>query len=291
MKSSIKKTEQLADTLVIIGVGLLGGSIAIAARERGLVNRVIGVGRSQERLDQAVAAGILDQGTTVSIDAVKQADLVIVCTPVDCIAQEVIAIHPHLSETCIVTDVGSTKGVICQQIDDALGTGTHRFIGSHPLAGSEKTGFEASTSDLFEHAAVVITPQQETLPDRTEHLNRFWAALGANVILMDPKAHDKTLAMTSHLPHLVASALAASVQEKDLPLAATGYGDTTRIAAGDPQLWTSIFLQNQSAMLEVAQEFQQRLSTLIEAVEVGNADRLSSLLEAGKRHRDHWKKK
>ncbi len=291
MNSLRKQSEPLAETILVVGVGLLGGSIATASRERGLAKRIIGVGRNQQRIDQAIAAGILDAGTTDLAEAAKQAELVIFCTPVDCIAKDVIAIHPHLSENCIVTDVGSTKGEICQQVDIALGKGKHQFIGSHPLAGSEKTGFEHSSSDLFEQAAVVITPQSETPKSRTDFLVQFWTAIGATVHLMDPQTHDRTLAMTSHLPHLVASALAASVKQEDLPLAATGYADTTRIAAGDPELWTSIFLQNSTAMLEAAQEFQQQLATLIDAIEQGNQNRLSELLETGKRQRDSWKNK
>jgi len=291
MNTLSKQSEPLAETLLVVGVGLLGGSIATASRERGLAKHIIGVGRSEQRINQAVAAGILDAGTTDLAKAAKQADLIIFCTPVDCIARDVIAVHPYLSESCIVTDVGSTKGEICQQVDVALGKGKHQFIGSHPLAGSEKTGFEHSSSHLFEQAAVVITPQSETPESRTELLVQFWTAIGAKIYLMSPEAHDKTLAMTSHLPHLVASALAASVKEKDLPLAATGYADTTRIAAGDPELWTSIFLQNSTAMLEATQEFQQQLSTMIEAIKQGNQDHLAALLETGKQQRDSWKKK
>ncbi len=291
MNTPSKQSEPLAETLLVVGVGLLGGSIATASRERGLAKHIIGVGRSEQRINQAIAAGILDAGTTNLAKAAEQADLIIFCTPVDCIARDVIAIHPHLSESCIVTDVGSTKGEICQQVDTALGKGKHQFIGSHPLAGSEKTGFEHSSSDLFEQAAVVITPQSETPESRTELLVQFWTAIGAKIHLMSPEAHDKTLAMTSHLPHLVASALAASVKEKDLPLAATGYADTTRIAAGDPELWTSIFLQNSTAMLEATQEFQQQLKAMIEAIKQGNQDHLAALLETGKQQRDSWKKK
>ncbi len=283
-------SEPLADTIVIVGVGLLGGSIALASRERGLAKQIVGVGRSAQRIEQAVAAGILDAGTTDLAEAAKQADLVIFCTPVDSIAQGVIAINPYLPENCIVSDVGSTKGEICRQIDAELGKGKHRFIGAHPLAGSEKTGFEHSSSRLFEQAAVVITPQDETTKSCTDFLVQFWSAMGARIHLMSPESHDKTLAMTSHLPHLVASALAATIQKKDLPLAATGYADTTRIAAGDPELWTSIFLQNSSATLQAIREFQHQLEEMTEAIRQRNSRQLASQLETGKRLRDSWRK-
>ncbi len=289
MNSSSDHTEPFVKTMLVVGVGLLGGSIAAAAKERQLAERIIGVGRSKQRIDQAVEAGILDTGTTDLEMAANQADLIIFCTPVDCIAQGMISIHPHLRDDCLVTDVGSTKKEICQQIDNALGKGKHQFVGSHPLAGSEKTGFEHSSPQLFEQAAVVITPQSETSEFRTNFLVRFWAALGAKTYLMSPENHDKTLAMTSHLPHLVASALAATVKEKDLPLAATGYADTTRIAAGDPELWTSIFLQNSTAMLEAAEEFQQQLTAMIDAIRQGEQEQLTELLETGRMQRNSWK--
>jgi len=287
MKELTPSEKQPAGSLVIVGLGLIGGSIALAARQRRLFKHIVGVGRDAARLQQAQSAGLIDAFSLDETAVVAQARLVVVCTPVSCIADDVVRLAPHLAEEAVITDAGSTKQNICQRIDAALGAG-HRFVGSHPLAGSEKSGFEHARADLYEGATCVVTPAAQGVPALTPIISEFWTSLGAQVQIMSAPEHDLALAMTSHLPHLVASALASSVPEKDLSLAATGFADTTRIAAGNPELWTSIFMENSGAMLQAAAEFQHRLETLIAAIRDQQPDRLSALLTAGKRRRDGW---
>lgn len=288
MQASPAPIGSLGRTIVIVGVGLIGGSIARAVRQRQLFERIIGVGRNPERLASAVRQGLIDQAESDLATAVREADLVVVCTPVERIVEDVLSLYACLPETGVVTDAGSTKARICQGIAEQLGE-ENRFCGAHPLAGSEKSGFEHASANLFEGATVVLTPHAETAPWVTERVTTFWRALGGQLTVMDAVEHDLVLAMTSHLPHLVSSALAASVSERDLPLAASGFGDTTRIAAGDPALWTAIFMENAEGTLKAAEEFQQRFETLLNALRDRQPERLQSLLTAAKRHRDLWR--
>ncbi len=288
MQASPVPVGSLGRTIVIVGVGLIGGSIARAVRERQLYERIIGVGRNPQRLDQAVQQGILDQAESDPAVAAQEADLVVVCTPVERIAADVLSLYPSLPKQGVVTDAGSTKESICKSIAEKLGAG-NRFCGAHPLAGSEKSGFEHASANLFEGATVVLTPRPETAPWVTERVTTFWQALGGLFTVLDAVEHDHVLALTSHLPHLVSSALAASVTERDLPLAASGFGDTTRIAAGDPALWTAIFMENAEGTLKAAEEFQRRFETLLNALRDRHPERLQSLLSAAKRHRDLWR--
>jgi len=278
-----------ARTLVVIGLGLIGGSIAKAARQRGLFQSVIGVGRDPERMQQAVAAGVVDEGSTDATEAVSNASIVVVCTPVDLIASEVVRLQRFLPADALVTDVGSTKARLCRQIHEQLPEGS-QFLGSHPLAGSEKTGFENAREDLLDGACVVVTPDEQTSVADVERIEQFWKALGGRVSRMSPEEHDERLARTSHLPHLAAAALAGVVREEDLPLAATGFGDTTRVAAGDPSLWTAIFLENASATLAATELYLQQLSEFKTAIENQDAGRITELLQQGKNRRDKWER-
>ncbi|MCG6156124.1 prephenate dehydrogenase [Rubinisphaera margarita] len=274
--------------LAICGVGLIGGSIARAARSRGVVSEVIGIGKNQARLQKAVEQGVIDRGSTEPESAAAQADLIIICTPVDLIASQVAQMLPHMRDSATITDAGSVKGEIVRELQ-AEGIDASQYVPGHPLAGSDKTGFEFADPDLFEKATIVLTPTAETADIHTRRVRTFWQALGGNVLTMQPEEHDSVLAMTSHLPHLVAAALAAAVQEDHLRLASSGFRDSTRIAAGDPELWTSIFRQNAAATLAAAREFQEKLTHLITAIEQDNADELKALLAEGKCRRDAWR--
>ena len=287
MKTIASATGKLGTTIVIVGVGLIGGSIARAVRSRGLFERIIGVGRNPQRLQQAVEQGVIDEYACHGSEAAAQADLIVVCTPVEQIAEDVLELHACLPAGGVITDAGSTKGGICRRVRDGLETG-HRFVGAHPLAGSEKSGFEYAQADLFEEAVVILTPDDSTAPFAAERVAEFWSSLGGRLVTMGAAEHDLILAMTSHLPHLVSSALAASVTERGLPLAATGFGDTTRIAAGDPRLWTSIFMENADATIHAAEEFLLRFQALLSALKDRQPERLHSLLSTGKQHRDLW---
>ncbi|HCS54521.1 prephenate dehydrogenase/arogenate dehydrogenase family protein [Rubinisphaera sp.] len=287
MKPVSEKPELSVQTLAIRGVGLIGGSIAKAARKARIVQEIIGIGRDEARLQKAVEHQIIDRFETDSKLAASQADLIVVCTPVDCIAQDIIQLHSGLRPEALITDAGSVKEQIVREVAEKLGAG-HRYLGSHPLAGSEKTGFEHAEADLFQNAVVVLTPEEQSSKNDLKFLETFWKSLGGKITIMSPAEHDRALAATSHLPHLIAAALASSVPEDQLPLAATGFGDTTRIASGDPHLWTSIFCQNSNGTLAAAKEFQQQLNALLDAVEAKDTDKINTLLKAAKTRRDLW---
>lgn len=270
--------------IAVVGVGLIGGSIAAAVKARMPAARVIGVGRRHQRLADAQAAGLLDEITTSVAEAARESSLLVVCTPVDSIArfaaEALDAGHPDL----LVTDGGSVKQAICDPLPDQPGPGGC-FVGSHPLAGSEKQGFEFSSASLFEDRLCVITPPEGLERQWVERLTSFWGGLGARVLEMSAAAHDVALSETSHLPHLVASALAVTLQSANQPFTATGFRDTTRIAAGDPELWSAILLANARAMLDSMDRLDQTLSRFREAIERGDADRLKLLLAEGKTNR------
>jgi prephenate dehydrogenase len=270
-------------TIAVVGVGLIGGSIAAAVRQRGVAGRIIGVGRSGARLDAARRTGLIDVAATDLVDA-AEADLVIVCTPVDRIAADVLSIAPALAAASLITDVGSTKGAICRDVFASLPPPV-RFVGSHPLAGSEKGGWEHSDAALFEERVCVVTPVEETPPDVLDRVSAFWRALGLRVRCMTPEDHDRALAVTSHLPHLAASALASLLTEGEADLAATGFRDTTRIAAGDPDLWTAIFLQNGEPVVDQASLLIEQLREFQRAIRNGDEARIRQLLEEGRQGR------
>jgi prephenate dehydrogenase len=271
-------------TLTVVGVGLLGGSIALAARQRRIAGRIVGCDRSEDVLQRAGNTHMLDAATTDLEDAVRDADLVVFCTPVDRIAAQVVQAASVCRPGVILTDVGSTKSGIVRALAGKLPPGA-TFIGSHPLAGSEKTGPEHARADLLENRLVVVTPV-EVHPGAVARLMAFWHALGASVMPMLPEEHDRALAMTSHLPHVVASALAGVLPEHWRWLTATGFRDTTRIAAGSPEMWQAIFLANRESILEALDRYRDRLDRYREALAAGDADAILQLWLEGKQVRD-----
>jgi len=273
------------DTLTIIGVGLIGGSIGLATRRRNLVRQVCGVGRSQAAIETALSIGAIDSGLLSPVNAVEDADLVVVCTPVDQIASEILRIAPSCRPGTIITDTGSTKAMIVESIVNKMPRGVH-FIGGHPLAGSEKSGVEYADSDLFRERVCVLTPTESTHADALQKLSEFWQALGSRVRLMSPEEHDQAVAMTSHLPHVIASALAGVLPDDLRELTASGFRDTTRIAAGDPALWQAILSQNRSALLKALDILRGRLELFNVALENDHSSQLTDLLGDGKRRRD-----
>lgn len=273
------------EKLVIVGVGLLGGSIAKAALARGAARHVVGVGRNAERLADAERSGVITSGSTDLSTACRDADLIVVCTPVDQIADHVIDAATACNRPTLITDAGSTKGNIVAALPATLPGGC-RFVGSHPLAGSEKTGFEHATADLFVRRNVIVTPTAAADVSDVARLEAFWTALGARVILLSPDDHDRAVAATSHAPHLIAAALALATAGEHLPLAASGWLDTTRIAAADPAIWQPIFAANRSHVLKALDSFEKTLSELREAMEQQNPSQLVHLLKAAKQSRD-----
>lgn len=287
MSASSQNLFPVVNCLAIRGVGLIGGSVALAARKQGVARKIIGIGTHAGRLQRAVDLGVIDEFTTDPEEGASQAEVIVVATPVDCIAHDVIRMHRTLPDTGWMTDAGSVKEQIVRQIGQELGEG-HRFIGAHPLAGSEKTGFENARSDLYEGAMVVLTPDPETESRFTQSAQHFWQALGAKVVEMSASEHDQILARTSHLPHLVSAAMAAQIRPSDFPFASTGFGDTTRIAAGDPDLWTAIFRLNREATLASGQLFLQTVQDFLEAIKQDDQTTLQELLKNSKQLRDGW---
>ena len=273
------------DTLTIVGVGLIGGSLGLAARQRGLARRVVGAGRQQATLDQAQRLGAIDEGGLDVALAVRRAEVAVFCTPVDRIAGQVLEAAPGCAPGTLLTDAGSTKADIVGAVEGRLPAGV-AFVGSHPLAGSEKRGPVYARADLFEGRLTVVTRTPRTEPAALERTCDFWRALGARVKVMGPEEHDQALALTSHLPHLVAAALAGVLPPELHELTATGFRDCTRVAAGDPELWSAIFLQNRPALADALGLIQDRLLDFKRALLAADRPTLDALLAQARKVRD-----
>jgi prephenate dehydrogenase len=271
------------DTVAIVGVGLIGGSIGLALRERKLARQVIGIGRRQNSLDAARKIGAIHQGVTTLAAGVAEAQLIVVATPVDTVSERVIQAAAVAPPGCLITDAGSTKETIVATVDAGLAhrRSGPRFVGSHPLAGDHRTGPEHARADMFDGRTVVVTPSEHTRPAAVTEASGFWQSMGANVVTMPPEKHDAALAMTSHLPHLVAIALAAATPQEFLQLTAGGWRDTTRIAGADPKLWQPIFASNRERVLDALDVLSKKIESLREALDQGDYETLTSILEAG----------
>lgn len=286
------------ETVAIIGVGLIGGSIALAVQQRGLARRIIGVVRRPETVSDLASRQIVTHCTTDLSEGVREADLVVVCTPVDTVAEYVLQAFRFAPAHALVTDAGSTKSRIVAEVEAGWKhlseTGLARmefaakcrFVGSHPLAGSEKSGHAYANPQLFAGRWVILTPTEHTCPDASERVAQFWEGLGARIQFMSPRDHDRALAFTSHLPHLVASALSGILPRKWADLAASGFLDTTRIAASLPEIWAPIFLHNREAVLEALAQLESRLQEFRHTLENLDREKLFKLLSEGKACRD-----
>jgi prephenate dehydrogenase len=273
------------ETLTIVGVGLIGGSIGLAARRRQLARHILGAGRQQASLDRAMAVGAIDAGLLDASAAVHRADIAVFCTPVDQIVDQVLAAAPGCRPGTLLTDAGSTKAAIVQELEPRMPAGV-AFVGSHPLAGSEKRGPDHADARLFEGRLTLVTRTPYTDPAALERTTGFWEALGARVLVIDPEEHDRAVAMTSHLPHLLAAALAGVLPPELRELTATGFRDTTRVAAGDPSLWMAIFVQNRAAVLEALRLVDGCLDQFRAALEAGDGQLVHALLTRAKKVRD-----
>jgi len=270
-----------AETVAIVGVGLLGGSIAAAIKARRLVRNVVGVGRNAQRLVRAQQAGLIDAFATDVTEAGRQADFVVVCTPVDRVVDDVRLAVADCPDGLLVTDVGSVKGSICGRLKDLSGPRT-AFVGSHPLAGSEKSGFEHASLDLLDRAVCIVTPTETAGVASVRRVCDFWTALGMAVVQLTPQEHDCIVAQTSHVPHVVAAALALLPAAEHGQFVASGFTSTTRVAAGDPDLWRAILAQNSDAVVEYLDQFASRLAEFRAALAQQNEDELRKLLTTAK---------
>lgn len=269
-------------TIAIIGVGLLGGSIGKAALSRGVVRRVIGIHRDGDPVGQAIALGATTSQTYVIEEGVVDADLIFVCTPAGAVVEKARLVARHCPPHAVITDVASTK----ERIVAELAGLPIPFVGGHPLAGSHSSGVEAARADMFEGERILTTPAAHTDEHALDFVESFWHSLGARVMRMSPEQHDLTMAATSHLPHWLASALAAVTPRDCLSFAASGWKDTTRVAAGNTEVWRDIFLQNRDQVLHAHAGFVQMLQRFQRALEQNDAQALVDLLEQGKQIRD-----
>jgi prephenate dehydrogenase len=279
--------------VTIVGVGLLGGSIGLALRRRRLAGRVVGQVRRKASIAECERAGAVDEATTDLRRAVESADLVILCTPIARMAELAREMAPALKPGALVTDVGSVKAAVVEVMEPILAGSKSVFIGSHPMAGSEKSGVSAARADLFESAVCVVTPVAASPAPQVAALEDFWSALGGVPLRLAPEAHDELVARSSHLPHVVAAELANYVLSPVHPkeqarLCATGFRDTTRIASGLPDLWRDICLANHRNLARVLGVFIEDLQEFQLALEKGDAATVEEFFAKARERRDAW---
>jgi len=268
--------------LALIGVGLIGGSLARALREHGAVSHVVGCGRDAGNLHRALELGVIDEATHDPLEAVRGADMVVIAVTLGATGDIFARIAPGLGTDTIVTDVGSAKRCVIDAARAHLSQGCARFIAGHPIAGAEHSGVEAARADLYVRHRVILTPVTENLPAAHATVRRMWETTGADVYDMDADLHDEVLAATSHLPHLLAYALVNCLLDLDTPVnvfdfAAGGFRDFTRIASSNPAMWRDISMANRTALLAVCDRFEHTLAALRGAIEAGD----DAAVEAG----------
>jgi cyclohexadieny/prephenate dehydrogenase / 3-phosphoshikimate 1-carboxyvinyltransferase len=281
------------DRVAIIGLGLIGGSLAAAMRARGLARTIVAGSRSERTLDRGKLLGLIDDGSTDLASAVRGADLVFLAVPVSSMADTMAQMAPGLSSTVIITDGGSVKGKVIDAANHALPQHVSRFVPGHPIAGKEKSGVDAADASLYQNHRVILTPTAETDPEAVEKVRALWVAVGAEVLTMAPDEHDRVLAETSHLPHLLAFSLVDTLARQGDSLdifryAAGGFRDFTRIASSDPLMWHDIFRENRDSVLHAVDLFQQGLASFRQAVEQGDSDTLMAIMTRANSARAHF---
>ncbi|MEN9575364.1 MAG: hypothetical protein RL514_3219 [Verrucomicrobiota bacterium] len=279
--------------VALVGVGLLGGSLGLALKQRRLAGRVEGYVRRDASIAECERLGVVDRATTDLLAAVRDADLVVFCTPLaqmQALAEQSVA---ALKPGALITDVGSVKGSVVAELEPLFRpTGAH-FIGSHPMAGGERTGPAAARADLFEQAVCIVTPGAKTPAKLAQQMEDFWVAVGGRPLRLAPDQHDSLVARSSHLPHVVAAELANYVLSPAHPreqpaLCATGFRDTTRIAGGSPEMWRDIALANRKHLARALGVFIEDLQEFQLALEAGDAKAMDEFFETAKHRRDQW---
>jgi cyclohexadieny/prephenate dehydrogenase len=268
------------DRIALIGFGLIGGSIARAAREQGLAKEIVTTARSAKTRERVMELGIVDRVVESNAEAAQSADLVILCIPVGACGPVAAEIAGHLKPGAIISDVGSVKASVVKDMAPHLPASVH-FVPAHPVAGTEHSGPDSGFAELFINRWCILTPPEGTDANATEKLRAFWAAIGAKVEVMTPEHHDMVLAITSHLPHLIAYTIVGTADELEgvtqsevLKFSAGGFRDFTRIAASDPTMWRDVFLANKEAVLEMLGTFNEDLSKLTRAIRRGDGEAL-----------------
>lgn len=267
--------------LSVVGLGLLGGSAAKAARERGLAQEIVAVGRRPDRLAPAVADGTVDRATTDLAEGVGEADFVLFSVPVATLETLLAETWTLAPEGAVLTDVGSTKAAIVGTAERLGRSRPLAFVGGHPMAGSEQSGYRASRADLFVSATVILTPTGETDQAAVKRVGEFWEAMGGRVVTLEPDVHDRVVAAVSHLPHLLAYTLVDAVMRFEpsaLDFAGWGFKDTTRIAAADPQVWREIFQVNRAALADTLTAFRASLDRFEQLTKAQDSNGLEQAL-------------
>ena len=267
-------------TLAILGLGLLGGSIAAVARQRSAVSRIVGWSNQEQTRLLALERGLTDASEPTPADAVRDADLVVVCTPVGAIPQVLALIARELKPGAVVTDVGSTKRSIVTAGERLIVGDNVAFVGSHPMAGSERSGLDAATAGLLDGRLCLVTPTDRTPADAVARVEQFWQSLGMRVARANPADHDRLLADVSHLPHLLAAAIVALPDARGLSFAGQGFRDLTRIAGGDAGLWRDILMDNKESVIRALDRLLANLRDYRTALQASDAGKIESLLAA-----------
>jgi prephenate dehydrogenase len=281
----------LVPKLAIVGVGLIGGSLALALKAAGVVGEVVGIGRSLANLEKALELGVVDGITQDPAEGVADADLVFLATPVLTLTEMASRVLPHMKPGAVLTDGGSVKGSVARAIEPLVPKGVH-FVPGHPIAGTEKSGAEAAFATLYHRRRCILTPTAQTDPAALRLVRRVWETAGCEVVEMDVEKHDRILGAISHLPHMVAYSLVNAVSSYDryeeniLEYSAGGFRDFTRIASSDPTMWRDIALTNRDALLEMIERFESSLAELKEDIRGEKRDRLYDFFLRSKQSRD-----
>lgn len=279
------------DKLAVVGVGLIGGSLALALKEAGAVGHVVGVGRGLANLETALKLGVVDSFTQDLAEGVTGADVVFLATPVQSLGTVAAQAMPHLKPGAILTDGGSVKQAVIDAIEPHLRDDVH-FVPGHPIAGTENSGAEAAFATLYRDRRCILTPTERTRQDALEHIRQMWQLVGSQVVIMEVDKHDRVLAAISHLPHMVAYALVNAVgaydryDENILEYSAGGFRDFTRIASSDPTMWRDIALTNRDALIEMMGQFERFFAELKEDVAIASDERLFEFFRRSKQSRD-----
>ena len=301
MTDSLPYDSTKIKRLTVIGVGLIGGSFARALRKAGLVEHITGCGRNRDNLDKAVELGVIDDYSLDIKQAVKDADLIFIATPVGSFKSVLSQLKESLKEGAIITDGGSTKGSVIEAAESVFNEPVSNkklanFVPGHPIAGTENSGVEASFASLYQDHRVILTPTAYTNPEALKLVSNLWKSAGAQIVLMTPQHHDQVLAATSHLPHLLAFSLVNTLTTLDekqeiFENAAGGFRDFTRIASSDPSMWQDICLANKDALLEHLDHFTHDLSQLRSALKNNDREVLKQIFVRAKQSRDDFVEK
>jgi prephenate dehydrogenase len=279
--------------ITIVGVGLLGGSLGLAIKKRGLADEVAGYVRRAASIAECKRARAVDVCTRDLREAVTDADLIVLCTPLAQMLPLLKAMRPAIKCDAIITDVGSVKATVVKELESLVAKSGARFIGSHPMAGAEKTGVSAARAELFTNAVCVVTPTKRSHQPAVKKVEDFWQAVGARVLRLAPELHDELVSRSSHLPHVAAATLANLVLDAKHPksqalLCANGFRDTTRIASGSPEMWRDIAMANRKNLAQALDAFIRDLKKFQSLLKNGDEKAAEKFFQSGKQRRDAW---